>query len=1092
MEKTRQIEAAKQHILAGEIAEAENVCHAILNKYPGDILGNFVLSSVYLISHRYTESETLLNRILEIDPSNAEVLYYLGDIALGYHQNKLAASVFFRRAISSNPNHEQALLQLGNISLANKETEAASEYYHRALSRNPKLVDASVNLGSIYYYKGDSKQARYFFEQALQYEPQHELAFINLAMLYSIENDRQKMYEIALRGMSFENAGALIVVVYSIAKKMCLWDLVDKYRVLVVDLLLSGQKSLYFEMLSLDLLGDEHISNSTLFSVHSRAGELIDKERTAAQFTDYSHATAPSEKLRIGYLSPDFRAHVSNNFVRHLVNDYDRQRFEVYCYSSCSTEQQDATTRQYQQSVDAFFDVFGKTDYEVAQRIHDDGIHILIEMGGYTLNGRIRVLSYHPAPVQISYLGYPYTTGVAEIDYLVSDPYLDGPENARYCVEKPLRLPQSFITFDTLNSQSIEPNIPFKRNGYVTFGSLSAIYKLNPSVVRVWGRVLDAVPGSRLVLNHFNYSFEETRKRVLDEFAKYHIDAERIHFIWEKHSVDHLHYYNDIDIALDTFPLTGGTTTIESLWMGVPMVTLVGETHAQRLSYSVINNVGVPMEDLIAFSEEQFVHNATCLANDPVHIDELHKKLPREIRKSILCDPGTFTHQMENAYITAWNMRFPQHQVKIESDDLSALFVPIQGGVEIAVSGSLNSQDSYVLREHHGWFDPEYDFVLNLIGTGMKVVDIGAGIGAYSLPIAKKIDNGGKLWFSVRSRSERRYLELSLQHNKLDNTESLLYGNGRLQLGHEQYGAQFVRIAVNTTDDWVVSSNADFFEKNSPLVMMSVRRNSSEVDTTLVNLLTHYGYSAYRLVPGLGVLEPFVSPDQLDAMALNLFCCKEDRAEKLETQGKLLRRVYPLSDLPGLGVRAWQDHLALQPYASNQVVSWEESMSRYTDWERYWVALNLFAHAKDPRRSARERSSSLTGSYSIMVMLANKGAVTLPRLFTLVRILTEIGKREVAVTVLNQICATMAKGAFELDEPFLALSEEHACMNPGDRMWDWALSSALEQREKLKEFSSFFSGQASLEILDIVRGLGFQTVELQRRIDLIRSRFGTE
>lgn len=1085
---------AAQLAREGKTHKANQLCLKVLQDNPGNAQAHYLLGSSLLMEKKFRDAIVSLKKSLELAPDQLDALNNLG-IAYGYGdittKNYGEAISCFKKIIEIAPSNLGALINLGNMYLGQNELDSAEACFQRVLAQDSNNMIALNNLGAIYTRRRQREIAVEYYQKAIAISPQDSELMSNLltSLLHLKKWDEAMV--LTKRAVHAKVPGAAIFPAYAFAELFCLWDEAKLALPEVLRLIKSGKAQLNaFENACLPLLADERLQPDDLFVIHKAAGREIEQLVSRPPFVFSNTLTPPAGRLKVAYISPDFRQHVVNAFFRGLINHHDRERFEVYCYSNVKNG--DDITRQYEASADVFVNVSDLSDLQLADRIHADGIHFLVDLAGYTQNGRIAALAYRPAPIQIMYLGYPYTSGLKAVDYFVSDPFLDGHENARYFTEQQLHLPESFITFDRLHEQPLDAEPPVVRNGWVTFGSLNNLYKLNPPLIAVWSRILQQVGGSKLVINHPNCEQESTRQRLVQEFARNGIEANRIEIVWEKHPLgSHLHYYKDIDIALDTFPQTGGTTTIDAAWMGVPVVTMVGKIYPQRLSYSVLSNIGLDLDDLIAFDEEGYVTKAITLAQSPERITDLHHMIPAALKTSILCDPVRLTRHMESAYIEAWNRKFPGHPVSLELPHVVE-FAPVCGGMQLAVSHSLDSLETYVLKEQMGWFDPEYHFVLCRLHADMRIVDINAGVGFYSIPLAGRAV-GGSVWATTRTPGDGRLLEMSKNQNQLDKLHILIEGDRKLNLDIEMHrvglvNIDFVRLDLQTMEKELLADAADFFAGNSPLVMFGVKLNGQVVDTSLVVSFRSMQYDIYRLVPGLNILVPFTSDDDLDVFAMNLFACKKDRAELLAGEGWLAREVRAITELPGIHVKDWQIYLAGFPYTVGLIQSWLNDKPTRPDWEAYWVALNLYAQANDTGKTPDERVGCLQSACSILLMLA-QASPNLSRLLTLARVLTDSGRREDAVGILNKISAIFDTGdQFDLDEPFLALTDEFAAVDPGEQLAGWLYASVLEQREKLRSFSSFFTGEESLPVLETICSTGFQSRETERRIDLIKRR----
>ncbi|HVI33946.1 tetratricopeptide repeat protein [Phenylobacterium sp.] len=342
---------------------------------------------------------------------------------------------------------------------------------------------------------------------------------------------------------------------------------------------------------------------------------------------------AAGERLRVGFLSSVLRGHVAAYFALPLFEHLDRSRFEVFCYATHRGPEHPVQAH-IAERVTAYRWAPDAPARDVAQTIADDGLDVLVEIGGSTDGNRLAALAYRPAPRQASWLGYPHSTGLATVDHLICDPYCRPPDPG-LLAEQPLVMPATWLTLAEEAFPLLRPmraEIPEDRNGFVTFGTANSPYKFTPMVLRAWARVLAAVPGSRFAFVRPEAGAPTFRRNVLAAFAEQGVDEARIDF----HAVrgQHMAYYDEIDITLDTFPLTGGTTTAEALWMGVPVVSLVGPAMFERLSYSLLTNAG--LVDLCACDLDTYHATAVALAAEPERRRRLKSTLRGEIRSGPL------------------------------------------------------------------------------------------------------------------------------------------------------------------------------------------------------------------------------------------------------------------------------------------------------------------------------------------------------------------------------------------------------------------------------------------------------------------------
>lgn len=375
-----------------------------------------------------------------------------------------------------------------------------------------------------------------------------------------------------------------------------------------------------------------------LVEMHRIWGRAVDKATARLPIT-HPPARTPNGKIRVGFMSSDLRNHPVAYFALPLFQHYDRSRFEVFCYSFYQGEEDD-TQKAITGWVDGFRWNKDIGDREAAQLIADDQLDMLIELGGSTHMNKLVTMGYKPAPLQASWVGYPHSAGLQQIDYLVLDPYMT-PEDPALVIEKPLQLPKAWYALGERafrEQPGAAEQAPVERNGYVTFGTANNPYKYGPEVLTAWAKIVAGTPNARFLFVRPEGGSPSFRRNMLKYFLEQGVSEDRVRF--EVVRGRHLPYYNEMDISLDAFPQTGGTTTCESLWMGVPVVAKVGEAVFERLSYSVLMNVG--LGDLCGRSTEEYIEIALKLGADHARIGELRRGMRQRLKASPLGDTRQF------------------------------------------------------------------------------------------------------------------------------------------------------------------------------------------------------------------------------------------------------------------------------------------------------------------------------------------------------------------------------------------------------------------------------------------------------------------
>lgn len=358
----------------------------------------------------------------------------------------------------------------------------------------------------------------------------------------------------------------------------------------------------------------------------------------------------PDRPLRIGYVSADFRRHPVWYFSEALFSNYDRNAFEIFCYSNSAKN--DDVTNKLQGFVGHWRDIYGISDDKAAEIIHNDAVDILVDLSGHSSGHRLLIFASRPAPVQLTWLGYFGTTGMAAMDYVISDATTVPPGEELWFTEKVIRLSETRLCYTPPEyAPPIKP-LPAAKRGYVTFGSFNNLAKITPEVVELWSMVLHAVAGSRLILKWLPLNDDFVRNCYLRQFAAQGIEADRIELRgWSAHG-DMLNEYGDVDIALDPFPFSGGLTSCEALWMGVPVITMPGDQPISRQTTGFLTTTG--LTGLIAENAGRYVAIAAGYAKDLDRLAQLRKDLRMRAAASPLCNGKRFSADMEQAYRNIW------------------------------------------------------------------------------------------------------------------------------------------------------------------------------------------------------------------------------------------------------------------------------------------------------------------------------------------------------------------------------------------------------------------------------------------------------
>jgi protein O-GlcNAc transferase len=404
---------------------------------------------------------------------------------------------------------------------------------------------------------------------------------------------------------------------------------------------------------------DDYLNTLNVYSGFDAAAILRENRRWGTEqarqiepYSSHDNDRSPDRRLRVGYVSPHFHAHVSSFFVLPLLAEHKRDAVEVFCYSDALAN--DALADRTREQSDGWRETSGMSDAGLAELVRQDRIDILVDLASHLPGNRLLAFARRPAPVQISWLAYPGTTGLAAMDYRLSDPYLDPPGKTEGdYVEQTARLPATFWCYHPLTDRPDVNELPALKNGFVTYGSLNNFCKLNEETLARWARVMAAVGGSRLILLAPKGS---ARQWVLDVLSRSAggIEAGRVEFVDHQPRPRYLETYHRIDIGLDTLPYNGHTTTLDALWMGVPVVTQVGQTAVGRGGWSQCCNM--ELDDLAGWTADQFVKIAVDLASDLEGLKTLRMRMRGRMLRSPLMNAKRFAAGMEEIYRTLWRV----------------------------------------------------------------------------------------------------------------------------------------------------------------------------------------------------------------------------------------------------------------------------------------------------------------------------------------------------------------------------------------------------------------------------------------------------
>jgi len=578
--------------------------------------------------NEYAVAHDLLVTILKRYPDEAQPCYLMGMVMIQSNQLDQAC-YFFEKAQKKAPNNAQVLNGFASALQMQGKLDIALNVYKRAIKLNPSYGSAYNNCAVIHKKQGRLVEAQSCYQKAVTCSKDFGDALNNLGFV------QQEQGKISAACQSF-------------------WEAHE-----------SGQcNANSYSNYLMALNYDAELSAAHLTQAHLAWG------RQLLEVTDCINRKRGQAPKRIAYLSADFRTHSVAFFIEPVLASHNRDQYEIYCYYNNANA--DRLTERLKENADHWVDCYNLNDEELARRIAADKIDILIDLSGHTGLNRLNMMRLRPAPMQVTWLGYPAATGLPQMDYRISDGLADPLQFAssghqtkdkpdahsdsvdvlqkdELSTEKLLRLPGAFLCYQG------DESVPLQRGSrqQITFASFNSFSKINERVIDAWAALIARVPDSILLVKNSQLQCAKTKALFIQRFADLGVSPSRIECMsYVESQSEHLELYNRVDIALDTFPYNGTTTTFEALWMGVPVVTFTGDRHAARVGASILTELGLP--ELAGENSDDYIHIAEALARDSQRRLALHESLRKRLQLSSLCDGPAFSQKLELALEQAW------------------------------------------------------------------------------------------------------------------------------------------------------------------------------------------------------------------------------------------------------------------------------------------------------------------------------------------------------------------------------------------------------------------------------------------------------
>ncbi len=642
--------AAVEALLAaqrdGRLADAERLAVAMTRDHPQHPLGWSVLGSVHQRQGRLDAALQAKQQALALAPGHAPSHFSVGH-ALASLGRLEEAEAAYRRAIELQPDHAQAHSHLGAALLGLSRLDEAAAACRQAIALQPDLLDAHGNLAIVLRGLGQLADAEASARRAVELQPGHAGTHANLA---AIQIDRGRLTEaeascrraIALQPAHVEahtNLGVALMGQgrFDEAVAAC------RQAIALEPTYADAHSNLLFSLNFMAEVTPQAARQEALAYGRQQAA------RAGRPYTAWQGGAAPS-KLRVGLVSGDFRDHPVGYFLQGLLAGLEASRLELLAYPTNALE--DVHTARLRSRFHGWHPLWRLDDEAAARRIHADGVHILIDLAGHTAHNRLPVFAFKPAPVQAAWLGYFATTGLREIDWVIGDPQVTPVGEEDHFVEHIWRLPETYFCFSPPADDVAAGPLPALANGHLTFGCFNNLSKLNDATARLWARVLQALPGSRLMLKAGQLADAAVARATRERFAALGVAPERLDLEGPSGRQAYLEAYRRIDVALDPFPFPGGTTSVEGLWMGVPVLTRRGDRFIGHNGETIARNTG--QAEWIAGNEDDYVAKAAELTADLGALARLRAGLRAQVLASPLFDSARFARHFEAALWDMW------------------------------------------------------------------------------------------------------------------------------------------------------------------------------------------------------------------------------------------------------------------------------------------------------------------------------------------------------------------------------------------------------------------------------------------------------
>lgn len=636
-------------------------------------------------SGNLASSEALLSRALAIDANDADTLSYLANV----HQlrgDESCALLYYERALACDANHRLSLRNASFVYLRQSNITKALPLLERLFLFDPLAPAVAEHLAAFSLSRNDNERALIYLAAARNASPTDAKIYAVTAATYAKLGNLAQALSLYRKSWELNssdadvanNFGYLLTQLGDIDEAVavleravtCRSDFADGLNNLAIAYLRQGRRTdaeqKYRAAIAAnptrnDIRGNlllclnysDQISRDELYRAHLDWAAHI--ELTSDRLKPIQPKSATQRRLRIGYVSPDFVTHPVATFIEPILREHDREKFYIVCYSNNPAP--DDTTERLKALVEDWRDIYTLDDNAAAELIRADKIDILVDLAGHTGRNRLVMMKRKPAPIQLTYLGYPNTTGLGEIDFRISDDYVDDATAQQFYTETLIRLRRCFLCYQPPTQDVALTTSPRDLSDGINFCTFNNLAKITDAMIATWATILNAVPHSSMYLPGAALQATPTRQRWLERFAALGIADHQIKWTNRAPSVaSHLERYRMMDVAFDTFPYNGTTTTMDALWMGVPVVSMYGPRHASRVTYDLLSRLGLAR--WAASTHDQYIDIAVKLAQMGPRDAILRRELRNAVAHSELLNARDMAASLEQAYLDIWKQKF--------------------------------------------------------------------------------------------------------------------------------------------------------------------------------------------------------------------------------------------------------------------------------------------------------------------------------------------------------------------------------------------------------------------------------------------------